>query len=51
MIVLGAFMLVATFRQIGFDWRGITGYVLGAALAALGIVRFREFARRKGPAS
>jgi ABC-type uncharacterized transport system permease subunit len=47
--VLGAVLLVRTAASVGLDWRGLPAYVLGAAMIALGIVRWREYqAARRG---
>lgn len=42
----GVFILIQTARVTGLDWRGISGYMLGAALIALGVTRFVAWIRR-----
>jgi len=46
--VLGAVVLYRTAGAVGLDWRGLPAYALGAALLALGVVRWREYAAARG---
>jgi hypothetical protein len=41
--VLGLVVIYRTAASVGLDWRGLPAYVLGAALVALGVVRWREY--------
>jgi hypothetical protein len=44
-IVLGALIIVQMVRAAGFRFEAIGGFVLGAALIALGVYRVTSFAR------
>jgi hypothetical protein len=41
--VLGLVIVARTVASVGFDWKALPAYVLGAALVALGITRWREY--------
>jgi hypothetical protein len=47
--LLGVVILVRSFAAQGLDWRALPAYVLGLALIALGVVRWREYAARRTP--
>lgn len=44
-MVLGALIIAQMVRFVGFRFEAFSGYVLGAALIALGAYRTREFLR------
>lgn len=41
--ILGLVVIYRTAGAVGLDWRGLPAYALGAALLALGVVRWREY--------
>jgi hypothetical protein len=48
-MVLGAILIVRTLASIGLSFKVIPACVLGGAMIALGIVRFRDYnAARRG---
>jgi hypothetical protein len=48
--VLGAILIARTLASTGLSFKVIPACVLGAAMIALGIVRFRDYAAaRRGP--
>jgi hypothetical protein len=42
-ILLGVVVVVRTLSVVGFAWQAVPGCVLGAAMIALGAVRFRDY--------
>ena len=46
-IVLGALIIVQLVRVVGLRFEALSGFVLGAALIALGLYRAREFIRSR----
>ena len=46
-IVLGALVIYRTFGAAGFSFAALPGCVLGLAMIALGIFRFRDFLRAR----
>jgi hypothetical protein len=46
-IALGASVLVRTSMAVGLVWKALPAYVLGAAMIALGIVRYRDYLAAK----
>ena len=49
--ILGLVVIYRTVGSVGLDWRGLPAYALGAALLALGVVKWREYraARERRP--
>lgn len=47
LVVLGTFIIVQMIRTAGFRFEAFSGYVLGAAMIALGMYRIIGFARSR----
>lgn len=46
-IALGVLIIAQLVRMVGFRFEAFSGFVLGAALIALGLYRTREFLRSR----